>query len=167
MQNQQSDKEKRLPSLFSYIFYGPNPFFLSPFIFLTPYLILGLYLLLCLLCLGPCFPKIADYLRPPLLKLDAHPKLHWMRICCVANSLSNTSPRPNWASSITFSSLNIWVWAKRVAAKLGAMSCEILDCNLDNVHTWSHSQTASPEDKISTYVDLISGFSFKYKYRYG
>lgn len=97
VQNQQSEKEKRLPSLSSYILHNFNSFLLL-LTFLTLYPTLGLSLSSCLFCSGPCFPKIAGYLGPLLLKLDAHPKLYIR--CKVATSSLDTSPRSNWASVV-------------------------------------------------------------------
>ena len=78
--NQQSDEGRnwRLHPLLS--FGSPTPLLswspCSPDPYLTPLFYSVLFLL------AVCFPEIARYIEPLLLKLDAHPKLRRMRIRC-------------------------------------------------------------------------------------
>lgn len=93
-------REKTAVSIF---LYPPwlQPLSRSLFILLISYPTLHAFLPPYLFCSYSCFLEIADYLGPLLLKLDTYPKLHSMHICCIANPLSNTSPRPNQACNIT------------------------------------------------------------------
>lgn len=109
-------------SLFFYIFHIRNLFPLSPLTFLTFYLTFSSSFLLYLLCPDPYFLEIADYFRHLFLKLDIYPKLHQIRIRCIANLLLNTNLRPNRTSDITSSLLNVWVWARYITAKQVARS---------------------------------------------